>query len=125
VSWDLRKSGVSLRVAKFAPDVDRPVAGLTAEQRAEHQARRRREQSKAFLKDGALSRNGRFRWSAGWGSWVPVEPVREETRSNLPLESFPDPAHVCNDMNCTECWNKAQLTADYMKNRGLWGNGGL
>jgi hypothetical protein len=28
-------------------------------------------------------------------------------------------------MNCIECWNKAQLTADYMKNRGLWGNGGL
>lgn len=48
MSWSIRKNNVLLRVTKFAPDVDRPVAGLTTEQRAEHQARRSRETRKVL-----------------------------------------------------------------------------
>lgn len=46
MSWSIRKPNVLLRVTKFAPDV--PVAGLTAEQRAEHRAQREKETRKVL-----------------------------------------------------------------------------
>lgn len=48
MSWNLRKANVRLGVTRFAPDADRPSAGLTAGQRAEHQARRAKETRKVF-----------------------------------------------------------------------------
>lgn len=46
MSWQLRKTNVSLRVTRFAPKADTPVAGLTPEQRAEYRQARERECAK-------------------------------------------------------------------------------
>lgn len=81
------------------------------------------------LKDGQLSRDGRFRWSAGWGKWVPLTqpPVGREPLPG-PLESGPlEPETLCHDSfcECKRCVNAGQRYADYLKNRDLWNNGGL
>lgn len=79
------------------------------------------------MKDGELSRNGRFRWVAAWATWVPVETGRDEVRQQPPtiLASAPARAHADCGLDCVECWNAGVRMADYLENRGLWGNGGL
>lgn len=74
---------------------------------------------------GTLSRDGRFKWSAGWQKWVPTgkEP---ELELPGPLESGPLlPERHSASCVCVECNNTGVRYADYLKNRDLWGNGGL
>jgi hypothetical protein len=80
---------------------------------------------KIVRKHGQLTQDGRFRWSAGWGQWVPTGKETMEP-SPSPLESGPLPPerHSASCM-CNACLTTAQRVADYLKNRDLWGNGGL
>jgi hypothetical protein len=77
--------------------------------------------------DGTLSRDGRFRWSAGWGKWVPTGKEQEPELDLAPLGAGPlEPEIERHPFDgCAECMNQGQLRADYIKNRDLWGHGGL
>jgi len=46
VSWSLKRTDVALRVAKFAPQTDKPVAGLSPMVRALWRDKREKEQKK-------------------------------------------------------------------------------
>lgn len=46
MSWSLSKRNVSLRVTKFAPETDKPIAGLTDEAREAHRTKREAECAK-------------------------------------------------------------------------------
>lgn len=110
MSWALGKPNVRLAVTRFAPDVDRPVAGLTAEQRAEHQARRARETRKYEVRKDFNRYLGNF-----------VELVDATPAPQGPIQR----AHACNELSCVECQNNGARQADDGKNRSLWSNGGL
>ena len=65
--------------------------------------------------DGTLSRNGKYRWSAGWQSWIPV-PIEEQEPPLLPLESGPLlPERHSESCECVECWNAGVRHSDYLK----------
>jgi hypothetical protein len=76
--------------------------------------------SAVIRKDGVLSRDGKFRWSAGWGQWVPSG--REvQTEAPAPLESGPPlPQRHSESCVCDACMTAGQHYADYIKARGLW-----
>jgi hypothetical protein len=79
------------------------------------------------VKDGALSRNGRFRWSAGWRRWIPTrnkEFGSAEMGPPVPQILVDIRAHPSN-CQCPRCFNAGQRVADYLKNRALWSTGGL
>lgn len=117
MSWNLRKTNVSLAVTRFSPDVDRPIAGLTAEQRAEHRARREQECAKVEPALGLYEVRKDF--NRYLGNFVELVDAR-------PLPPGPlEPAHICNELNCIECQNNGARQADDGKNRSLWSNGGL
>lgn len=46
MSWSLTRPNTTLRVTKFAPETETPVAGLTDEARAAHRAKRAAECAK-------------------------------------------------------------------------------
>lgn len=46
MSWSLSRPNTTLRVTKFAPETETPVAGLTDEARAAHRAKRAAECAK-------------------------------------------------------------------------------
>lgn len=66
---------------------------------------------------GTLSRDGRFKWSAGWQKWVPTgkEPEQEIPLPG-PLESGPLlPERHSESCLCVSCWNAGVRYADYLK----------
>lgn len=76
------------------------------------------------MDDKQLSRDGRFQWSETWQTWVPTG--REDVIDVAPLDVGPLlPDRHPEGCWCDECFNMGQRMADYLKNRGLWGNGGL
>ncbi len=78
------------------------------------------------MEDRQLSADGRFRWSEPWQQWVPTG--REETIDAPPLKMGPlepeKPRHPRRCW-CAECWNEGLRVGEYLRNRNLWGNGGL
>lgn len=117
MSWSNRKPNVSVAIARFAPDVDRPVAGLTAEQRAEHRARRAKECAKVEPALGLYE--VRKDYNRYLGYFVEIVDARP------PPAAPPELRHACNEFSCVECQQQGARLADDAKNRGLWGNGGL
>lgn len=115
MSWSIRKPNVLLRVTKFAPDV--PVAGLTAEQRTEHQACRRSEQRKVEPAPGLYEVRKDF--NRYLGNFVDLVDARPAPQGPIRMQ------HACNELDCIECQNNGARQADDGKNQGLWSNGGL
>lgn len=70
--------------------------------------------------DGQLSADGKFRWSAGWGRWVPTG--REDEPIDVgPLEwgpLMPDRLHP-RGCWCADCWETGIRYADYAKTKRL------
>lgn len=65
---------------------------------------------------GTLSRDGRFRWSAGWQKWVPVPQVEQEIPLPGPLESGPLlPERHSESCLCVSCWNSGVRYSDHLK----------
>lgn len=70
--------------------------------------------------DGQLSRDGRFRWSAGWSQWVPVGKEIRQPPQQIDLEeaieSGPPPKtrHSASCV-CAECLTAGQRYNDYIK----------
>jgi hypothetical protein len=65
--------------------------------------------------DGQLSADGRFRWSAAWGAWVPTG--KEETVEAGPLEwgpLMPERIHP-RGCWCLRCWDTGLRYGDYLK----------
>lgn len=70
--------------------------------------------------DGTLSRDGKFRWSAGWGQWVPTGKGEQEIPLPGPLESGPLlPERHSESCLCVSCWNSGVRYADYLKAKRL------
>lgn len=71
-------------------------------------------------RDGMLSRDGRFRWSAGWGHWVPTGREIQQGPLPAPLESGPllPPRHS-ESCTCDSCLTAGQHVADYLKQKAL------
>ena len=64
---------------------------------------------------GTLSRDGRFKWSAGWQKWVPTGKEPEIPLPG-PLESGPLlPERHSESCLCVSCWNAGVRYADYLK----------
>jgi len=72
--------------------------------------------------DGELSRDGRFRWVAAWGKWVPTgkEIRRPPQQIDFVAESGPPPKprHSASCV-CAECWNKGVRIMDYLKDKKI------
>lgn len=71
---------------------------------------------------GTLSRDGRFKWSAGWQKWVPTgkEPEQEIALPG-PLESGPLlPERHSESCGCVDCWNAGVRYSDYLKAKSTW-----
>ena len=65
---------------------------------------------------GTVSRNGKFRWSAGWGQWVPTGREEEQIPLPGPLESGPLlPERHSESCLCGECMTAGQHYSDYLK----------
>lgn len=72
-------------------------------------------------KHGALSHDGRFRWSAGWQKWVPTGREMAPEPSPSPLESGPPlPERHSASCVCGDCMTAGQHYADYLKARSKW-----
>lgn len=71
-------------------------------------------------KDGQLSKDGRFRWSAGWGQWVPTgkEINRPPVQQDFLAYEKPVSAHSPSCL-CGACMTAGQRYADYLKARRL------
>lgn len=86
------------------------------------------ERESSSPKDGELSRDGRFRWSAGWHRWVPTGKETVIAQEEIPLLGMgplnPTNTHLPSCL-CAACVESGQHYADYLKNRDLWGGGGL
>lgn len=70
-------------------------------------------------KDGTLSRDGRFRWSAPWAKWIPTG---YEIAQPLPapLVSGPRlPERHSASCTCDSCLTAGQHVADYIKQKAL------
>jgi len=68
---------------------------------------------------GTLSKDGKFKWSAGWQKWVPTgkEP---ELELPGPLESGPLlPERHSASCLCVDCWNAGVRYSDYLKAKRL------
>jgi hypothetical protein len=124
MSWSIKRPDVSLRVARFAPD--KPLAGLTDEQRAAHRERRAVECAIPTRPDGLISADGRFRWSAGWAQWVPLS---EHTTYAASFPQHDGPAMLAKDNArsqmrchcgwCATCFTLAQHMSDWQKAKRL------
>lgn len=69
--------------------------------------------------DGTLSRDGKFRWSAGWGQWVPTG-REEEIPLPGPLEFGPLlPERHSESCLCVDCWNAGVRYGDYLKAKAV------
>lgn len=75
--------------------------------------------------DGSLSDDGRFQWVAAWRQWVPTGKETQLELPGLPPSGPQLSTRHSDSCLCAECATKAQRIADYLKNRDLWGNGGL
>lgn len=73
--------------------------------------------SAVIRKDGTLSRDGRFRWSAGWQKWIPTG--REIQReAPAPVEFGPPrPPRHSESCVCSACMTAGQHYADYLKEK--------
>lgn len=70
---------------------------------------------------GVLSRDGKFRWSAGWQKWVPVSKEAQEIPLPGPIESGPLlPERHSESCGCVSCWNAGVRYSDYLKARSTW-----
>lgn len=68
--------------------------------------------------DGTLSRDGRFRWSAGWEQWVPTgkEIRRPPQQIDFVVESgLPQQPRHSASCVCAECLTAGQRYRDYLK----------
>lgn len=69
---------------------------------------------------GTLSRDGKYKWSAGWQTWVPVPQQEQEISVSGPLESGPLlPERHSASCVCGECMTAGQRYADYLKAKRL------
>ena len=70
---------------------------------------------------GTLSRDGRFKWSAGWQNWVPTGKEPEmELELPGPLESGPLlPERHSASCLCVDCWNTGVRYGDYLKAKAV------
>lgn len=78
----------------------------------------RRPAGAGRLRDGQVSRDGRFRWSAGWRQWVPLRKGAQEIDLPGPLECGPlEPEILAHDSfcSCPRCLNAGIRYADYLK----------
>ena len=67
-------------------------------------------------KHGQLSRDGRFRWSAGWERWIPTGLEIPPEPSPLPLASGPLlPERHSASCVCADCMTAGQHYTDYLK----------
>jgi len=77
----------------------------------------------AQLQDGQLSRDGRFRWSAGWGQWVPTGKVINNPPVQTDfLESAKPVALHSSSCLCANCMTAGQHYSDYLKAKRLQEN---
>lgn len=77
-------------------------------------------ESGSTRKDGQLSRDGRFRWSAGWGQWVPTGREIQELQQTDFLEAAKPITRHSPSCLCGDCMTAGQHHADYLKARSLW-----
>jgi hypothetical protein len=71
-------------------------------------------------RDGTLSHDQRFRWSAGWQKWIPTGFQPEVPLD--PLESGPLlPERHSDSCLCDECWSAGVRYTDYLKARSTDG----
>lgn len=84
------------------------------------------------MRDGELSRDGKFKWSAGWKIWIPTG--REIADYWHPWDMSPNqvlgaaalvPIRHGRYCTCARCLTAGQRYLDYARNKELWGNGGL
>jgi hypothetical protein len=69
--------------------------------------------------DGTLSRDGRFKWSAGWNRWVPTG-QEQELELPGPLEFGPLlPERHSSSCGCASCWNIGVRYNDYLKAKAV------
>lgn len=67
-------------------------------------------------KDGLLSRDGRFRWSAGWQKWVPTGREIQREVIPAPVEFGPPlPPRHSESCVCNACMTAGQRQLDYRK----------
>ncbi len=77
-------------------------------------------ESGSTKKDGQLSQDGRFRWSAGWGIWCPIG-KGDDNELPGPVEwgpLMPERPHA-QGCWCVECWNAGVRYSDYLKAKAV------
>src|SRR6185503_17741094 len=77
-------------------------------------------ESSGARKDGQLTPDGRFRWSAGWDRWVPTGKGDSHDLPG-PLEwgpLLPDKLHP-RGCWCPRCWEAGIRYGDYLKEKKL------
>lgn len=109
MSWSIKRPDVSLRVARFAPD--KPVAGLTDEQRAAHRERRAAECAKVEPEIYEVRKACNVFL---YGNFVELERIGPLGMG--PLEPAP---HACDDIDCIECQNRGLRYGDWLKAKRL------
>lgn len=77
--------------------------------------------TKASRPDGTLSRDGRFKWSAGWSQWIPTgREITQEEPLPGPLEFGPLlPERHSESCLCVSCWNAGVRYGDYLKAKAI------
>lgn len=82
-------------------------------------------ESHATRKDGELSQDGRFRWSAGWGKWIPagkgtLEASNPDLSENqiLGIAALVPIRHSPSCL-CGACMTAGQRFSDYVKAKRL------
>ena len=83
-------------------------------------------------RDGELSRNGKFRWSAGWAKWVPVPnppPAGKEVAIGVESENqilgvaALQPIRHGSSCLCAQCATAGQRYSDYAKAKAVRNRG--
>lgn len=82
--------------------------------------RSRKSGGDGALQDGQLSRDGRFRWSAGWDQWVPTGKEINNPPEQIDFVECAKPvSRHSPSCLCGACMTAGQHYADYLKARKL------